>query len=193
MSLPLAQFTIKPQVTPFLPPWDEPYLPLEEAVTGGVAIGNGAGGRQQQRWTIFYLDGKIQVVPEAGFPVQFSLTVPLVDTVSLGFDSNMQVTIAYQRFNGSHLYYFNSLSSSYETLVIPDGTSCRACCDDPRDLNSAASDVIFGYIRDDHLYYRQQRDRYTVEYPVGPAHGTLQRAAPAAGGRFQFLVGPNPE
>lgn len=190
MSLPLNVITPEPVVADFLAPWDEPYLPMEESVTGGVAIGDGSQGRQVQRWTIFYEGGIVKVAPESG-PVQFTRATPDVQTLSLAFDSNMAVAYAWQSPAGSNLYFFNSLIGGYDTLTIGDGTSCRVGVDDPRRFNEAASDVIFAYTRDGELYWRQQRDRYTIERHVGHSAGrVLRRCAPNKLNRLQFLLGP---
>lgn len=188
MSLPLHTITPTPVRAAFVAPLDEPYLPLEEAVLGGTAIGDPSQGRQVQRWTVFYDSGFIKVAPESG-AVAFSMAVAGVTTVSLDFDSNMAVAIAYQTASGSHLYYFDSLLGHYNTLDILGATSCRVGVDDKRLFNASASDVIFSYTLDDKLYYREQRDRYTVERLVGPSIGILLRSGQNVLNRFQWKLG----
>lgn len=188
MSLPLHTITPTPVRAAFVAPLDEPYLPLEEAVLGGTAIGDPSNGRQVQRWTVFYDSGNIKVAPESG-AVALTLAVPGVLTVSLDFDANMAVAIAYQTATGAHLYYYDSVLGNYSTFNVLGATSCRVGVDDKRLFNSSASDVIFSYTLDDKLYYREQRDRYLVERLVGPSIGILLRSGQNTLNRFQWKLG----
>lgn len=187
--LPLNVLTPTPVVSAFKPPWDEPYTPLSEASLGGIAIGDPSQGREVQRWTIFYESDTVYIAPADGVPV-FSQARPGVFAVSLAFDANMAIAYAWQEENQAGLYFFESVAGDYDTITIPDASSCRVGIDDPRDFNSAASDVIFSYTIDGVLYYRQQRDRYLTQYTAG-ACGNLQlrRTGPSVNGRFQFLLG----
>lgn len=154
---------------PFLEPLNSwVYTPLQEKVLGGTAIGDGAAGRMVQNWFVSYATGMITVYPEGGAP-QLTLTIPNVKTVSLGFDANMSVAIAYIDDVGANLYYYNTLTSGYSVLTVAGATSCRACVDDPRTFDSGASDVIFSYVLSDVLYYRVQRERYQTAHTIGNA------------------------
>ncbi len=189
MSLPNDQITDPAVVGAFLAPLEDwTYTPLQEKVIGGTAIGDGAAGRQVQNWIATYDGTSVNVAPEGG-SVEFTLPLADVLTVSLGFDSNMAVAIAYQISEGAKLYYYSALDADYATLTIAGATSCRVSVDDPRLFSSGASDVIFGYVLGDVLYYRQQRDRYLVEYEVGPAAGkTLTKMGMSVMSRFQFQL-----
>lgn len=189
MSLPLHTVSNPTVRGTYIAPADEPYLPLEEAVLGGTAVGDGDAGRSVQRWTVFYDGTDIKVAPESG-PVEFTLTVPGVTTVSLAFDANMGVVIAYQTATGSHLHYYDSLLGAYNTLTILGATSCRAGLDDYRTDLSSVSDVIFAYTLDSVLHWREQRDRYLVQYTAGPSHGLiLLRTSQTVDYRMQFKLG----
>lgn len=188
MSLPLNTILPDPVVSAFLPPFDEAYDPLVEATLGGTAIGDGSAGRQVQRWLVFYEAGVIGVADEGG-TTRFTLAVAGVTTVSLAFDGNMNVAIAYQKANGSHLYYFDSILGSYNTFSVLGATSCRACVDDYRTFNAAQSDVLFSYVLDGAVYYRQQRDRYLTPRLIGASDQTLLRAGPNIHQRVQWKLG----
>lgn len=192
MSLPLPGVMATTIVSPFRPPWDEEYTPLEEAVTGGVNLGDGSQGRDVQRWVAYYTGTNIEVAKEDG-TVVLSLAVPDVLTVSLGFDGNMAVAVAYQTAAGSNLYHFDTVSSTFITITQAGTTSCRCSADEVRQFNVTNSDVIWAYTRDGMLYYRQQRDRYLIEYPVGPSGSLiLKRCGPNVQFRFQFHLGDYP-
>lgn len=188
MSIPLHIISPVPVQAEFVAPLDEPYTPLEESVLGGTAVGNGSAGRQVQKWSVFYDGTAIRVASEGG-PVEFSLTVPGVLTVSLAFDTNMAVAVAYQTAVGANLHFYNGVLGAYDTMTIVGATSCRAGLDDQRQFNESASDVIFSYTLDDVLYYREQRDRYLVERVVGPSIGILLRTGQNVLNRFQWKLG----
>lgn len=191
MALPNNIITVTPVYAPFLEPLQSwPYTPLEEKVLGGTAIGNGQAGRMVQNWFITYASGVINVFPEAGMP-QFSMAVAGVQTVSLAFDPNMNVAIAYQTSVGANLYYYNTLIAGYSTMIISGATSCRACVDDPRLFDTGGSDVIFSYVLTSSLYYRVQRERYLVEHGVGPAvKSVLTKTGFTTAQRMQFELSP---
>lgn len=174
----------------FVAPLDEPYIPLEESVTGGIHVGDGSQGRQIQRWTAFYEGGSIKVASESG-TVEFTLAVAGVQTLSLAFDSNMAVNLAYQTAAGANLYYFDSITGLPATMTIAGATSCRAATDDSRDFFNAQSDVIFAYTLAGNLYLRVQRERYQTARLVGPASGNmiLLRAGQNTLHRLQFKLG----
>lgn len=185
--IPSNTFTPQPEVTPFVPPLDEPYQPLFQRVLGGVALNNPSEGRMYQIWTVEYTSGSIIVSPE-GQPSAFEMGAVGVTAVSLAFDNNMGIVLGWQTASGANLYYYDTLTSSYTTRNFPGVTSCRVAVDDPRDFYTASSDVIFGYTISGNLYWRQQRDRYDVEYLVGPATGNLIKMGPNTGNRLQFML-----
>lgn len=185
--IPANAFTPIPIVSNFQYPYNEPYSPLSQNVYGGVAIGDASLGRQVKVWNVSYNGSFINVKPADG-PIAFSLEQGGVLSVSLAFDNNMGLVIAWTTTSGASLYYFNTLTSTYITRFFADISSCRVCVDDAREFYSANSDVIFSYTRSGTLYYRQQRDRYDVEYTIGTTSKQLIRAAPNVGNRLQFQL-----
>lgn len=189
MSVPLNTFTTPAIYSPFLPPIDDPvYDPLSMRATGGIDIGDGSQGREVQFWTCSYDGTDINVVPEV---TGSSFALPVADVLSccLAFDSNMAVAICYTKADGGYLYYFNSLSSTFQTLFLADVSSCRVAVDKTAPFFDAQSDVIFAYIdASDILHWRQQRDRYAIEYTVGPAVAgkPLARMGPNEENRLQL-------
>lgn len=183
--IPGNQFTTIPVVHSYISPYNRPYKPLEQAVLGGIALNDPSRGRMYQNWIVFYENPFIRIKPENG-SVVFSLEQPDVKTVSLAFDNNMNIALAWQKTTGSYLYYFDILIDDYAILEIPGATSCRIVVDDPRDFYISASDIIFGYTLNGNLYWRQQRDRYATERLIGEAQGKLRKMAPSDGNRLQF-------
>lgn len=181
------KWTDVPADGPFLAPYNERFNPFRQNVLGGISLNNGSQGRMVQQWTIWY-DKDINYIfvgPKDQSPV-WSRPEPGVLGLSLAFDNNMNLVIAYRKIDGCYLYYYNTLSSGYTTRFFPDATACRVAVDDPRDFNNGNSDVIFVYTLNNKLYYRQQRDRYDIEYFIADTKRQLQRAGPTSGYRFKI-------
>lgn len=183
--IPGNNFTPTPIISTFQPPYDEPYTALSQNVLGGIALNNSSQGRQYRTWNVTYTGGNIEVRP-VGNSIAFTLPAVDVQTVSLAFDNNMGVVIAWKTTGGANLYYYDTLTSQYITRFFSGVLSCRVCVDDARDFYTANSDVIFGYTLGADLYYRQQRDRYDTQYNIGPSVKRLIRMAPNVGNRLQF-------
>ena len=183
--IPGNSFTSPPVVSQFIYPYSNQYFPLSQDVLGGLAIGNSSLGRQLKVWNVSYNGAFINVKPEDG-PVAFSLAAAPVTSVSLAFDNNMGLVLCWTTGTGANLYYFDALTSQYVTRNFLGISSCRVCVDDARDFYLANSDVIFSYTLTGGLYWRQQRDRYDVQYLIGATTKTLVRAAPNVGNRLQF-------
>lgn len=184
--IPSDAFTSTPQVSAFQTPYSAPYNPTSQVVLGGVAIGNASLGRQVKNWTA-YKDGTfIRIIAAGDASPSYSVSAPDAITVSLAFDGNMGVVLAWAAAADAKLYYYDTLTSGYITRTFAGVTSCRVCVDDARDFYTSASDVIFAYTIGGNLYWRQQRDRYDVERLVGATTKKLIRAGPNIGSRLQF-------
>lgn len=185
MAIPGNAITPTPIVTAFLAPADEPYTPLYQKVWGGTAIGNGTAGRLVQYWEVYYETGSIRVRPVGGAEA-FSLPVAGVTSCSLAFDQNMGIVLAWQTAAGSTIYFYGP-GGAFTTLEVAGTTSCRIAVDDLRAESAALSDIIFAYTLNNTLYWRQQRENYTVVRTVGATTGILQKLGMNAGTRLQFL------
>jgi hypothetical protein len=186
--IPSNAFTTNPIQGSFRPPNDLDYDPLHQIVWGGQAIGDGTKGRLVKYWEVALVTEGITVRPVNG-PIAFTLTgldISQITSVSLAFDSNMGLAIAYTVSTGANLYYFDSLSSQYTTRFFADINSCRLCVDDARDFYSSASDVIFAYTRVGNVYWRQQRDRYNIERLIGASPNKLIRIGQTFVNRLQL-------
>ncbi|MNV87345.1 hypothetical protein D3C71_1814610 [compost metagenome] len=86
--------------------------------------------------------------------------------------------------------WYDPIATGYVTTELPAGcVNPRVSLDDKRSEYAPSSDVILAYVRAGNLYYRQQRDRYTVEYlwqtgvPAGLVKIGMNRLL-----RFQFAL-----
>jgi hypothetical protein len=139
-------------------------------------------------WLVWYEAGSIWLAPEDGLDAKvLILTAPQVESVSLAFDANMNPTIAYMEAGVCKLRWFDSTVSQMVTTTFPGVTSCQCTTDDKRQARLGVEDVIFAYVRDAGLYYRQQRDRYTIEYLLkSPVLGQISRLGMNTKTRLQF-------
>lgn len=172
----------------FLEPDSNPYLALTDYEKGGVGISNASQGRLVRNWTCFVDGVDVYVAPAEDLATRtLILSGSDITTVSVAFDTNMNVALAYMRAGVLNLYWYDTLVGHYVTTSYPDCTSGRVGTDEKRPSLEAISDVIFAYVLGDVLYWRQQRDRYTVEYTAGPAGGAqLTRIGMSVLNRFQF-------
>ena len=199
MSLPGNAPSSTLQSAPFLEPYDRPKLPLEDFEYGGIALNDGTQGLNIQVWHLTYdADeasdnyGDFTLVPELyGLP-SVVLNVPDVISVCLAFNQNMDVFIGYEKRNGvSEYYWYDTATASYKISTLPAGAySPQACLDDHRQTQTNSSDIILGYMRSGSLYYRQQRDRFTIERELGNGAGAarLRRVGMTTNSRLKFDV-----
>ena len=105
-------FTTALDTCDYLPPNDLPYEPLSQVVRGGISIGDGSQGRNIKNWLVYYENNIIKVKPENG-TVEFILIEPNVETLTLAFDSAMNVVLAWTISTGAFLCYYNSSTHTY--------------------------------------------------------------------------------
>lgn len=182
--IPGNKFTETPVYGEFLYFHGDDYRPLEQKVMGGIALNDSSKGRLFKPWRVSYDGSSIYVFD--GTEVATSLVATDVTSVSMAFDANMAVTLAWTTNDGASLYYFDTTSEEYHTVFYPGITSCRLAVDDPRDFYESESDIIFGYTIQGTLYYRVQRDRYAIPYKISDTDKLLRRMGPTAVSRLQF-------
>lgn len=148
------------------PPRNIPPPALTSYHTGGIAVNDATQGLLYQTWTATADVNGINL--SAPNTTQYQLVaVPGVTALSLAFTQNMQPFVVYQTVNGFFYYWYDSLISGYTTSALPVTVSAAlALLDDARLLESNSSDVLLVYLNSGALVYRQERDRYGIEYPL---------------------------
>lgn len=145
----------------------EPSL-LESREWGGVALLNSNLGLRVKIWTCT-LQGSNVVVYADDVPPSTVFTREDITELSLAFDQNMRPFITFVEAGVAKFYWYDSLIEDFRFTDLPAGsTSPRATLDDHRRTQLNTSDIILTYIEDGNLYYRQERDRYGVEYVLYP-------------------------
>lgn len=139
---------------------------------GGVGLSDASTGLLVQVWTATL----VGVPGEAGTAVHVSApntpdTLLFqrdgITEISLAFDQNMRPFIAFVAAGQATFWWYDATLPGARFTDLPTGSSSPKCTlDDKRPLETLAgtSDILLAYIRTDNLYYREQRDRYTVEY-----------------------------
>lgn len=172
-------------------PRNIPRRPLVDYEYGGVALDDPSRGLRDRVWRGEYIENQV-VISASGVAPTPVLSVENLLDFSFTFDQNMRVAIAYELIaGGAYFYWYDGTVPGYTTLALPAGSITPRCAmDDNRDSQSTRSDIILAYVRAGRLYFREQRDRYTVEYElddsVGP--GGLIQIGMNRLWRFQFQL-----
>lgn len=148
---------------------------------GGVAISDPSQGLNVKLWSLTgekQDDGTIDLVLSApGVPNTVPVSGADITECDLAFDQNMRVFICYVQAGLTKFYWYDTVSSVYTTTTLAAGVRTPRCTlDDHRTFNVSNSDIILMYVNGSNLCYRQQRDRYGVEYVlklVGPEAGLV--------------------
>ena len=194
--IPNQQLSTIAAVSDLLPPDDEELDRLESKELGGVAVSDPSQGLQVKVWTARYNGTAITVEAEDVSPVAV-ITEPDVQEIGLAFDQNMNYAIAWTQIINDELvgrlYWFDTTINAYRITDYPGTRDLRIGLDDKRPLSVAQSDVILTYIRAGNLYFRAQRDRYTIEYLLREGvTGRLKRFGMSTGLRLQWEFTPDP-
>lgn len=156
----------------FTPPRDGIRNPLIDYSWGGMALNDPSEGLRAKAWMLECIVSGITgafVLSAPGIAPIEILSKPHVKSVSLAFDQNMRVAVAYDFTDATlpELYWFDSTVGYYVALQLTAGSITPRCMlDDSRDMQSAHSDILLTYLRAGTLYFREQRDRYQVEYAL---------------------------
>lgn len=149
----------------FLPPDDiaSEKLPRDYEL-GGVALNDATQGQLVKTWQLRLVGDSLMLSPYPHTEETFVLSAPGITACSLAFDQNMRPTVAYISEGRAYLRWYDSQVQATVTTELDSSIrSLFLTMDDKRDKCENRSDVLLFYTRGSALYYRQQRDRYTVE------------------------------
>lgn len=163
MSLPKDKLSTRPIYGAFLVP--DKADPLIDYEWGGVDLLDTSQGLSVKIWLCFYDDDWIKIRDADAKITHNIIQVTNVKHISLAFDFNMHATVAYVVDGvGTHLYWYDTAQA--KQIITKYGVDYlypQLSLDDHRLHQSANADIIFAYIKNNNLYYRQQRDRFTIE------------------------------
>lgn len=170
--MPDGVLSTTPKASAFSGSRNYPISKLVDYEDAGIAIGDSSKGLLYQRWRALLLnpdtpDSYVQLdAPEVQ---AFTLVrLPGLSEISIAFDQLMRPTLAYIQNGVAYLRWYDSAASAYVTDTIGAGIiTPRVTMDDKRFIATdgyQTNDVILAYVKNGNLYYRQQRDRFLIEY-----------------------------
>lgn len=165
MPLPSDSLSTTPApATPLAPDGIERNDPTVDYELGGIALNDPSQGNQVQVWRCWTDGTSAWVAPDNNLAAKTLILTDFdITEVSIGLDQNMAPTVAYIAGGVCKLYWFDSLISGYRTTTYPNHYTPMLTLDDKREGQSGDNDILFFYVRDRKLCYRQQRERYGVE------------------------------
>lgn len=164
MSLPENRLSSQLHESYWLYPHPTPFNPLVDYEMGGIAIGNSSKGLDAALWKLFYNDNQIKL-GKVGYAAESLFIVPDLKKLALAFDQNMHPCYAWENGveNYVNLIFYDTTINANTTLTFNNISSPCLTLDDHRLSFSGTSDIIFAYIKNNRLCYRQQRERFGVE------------------------------
>lgn len=171
------------------------YYPMTDDLNiayeiGGIAISDISEGLRAALWTLQFIDGELYL-GKVGETLTSVLEVGAgIVKVALAFDQNMRPCYAWQlNPEDCVLYYYDTVLGDFTQVTFTGTMSPCLTLDDSRAEALGYTDVIFAYLKDGDLCYRQQRDRFLTEYTVVATDKKhLVRIGLSVGNRLQFML-----
>jgi len=137
---------------------------LSDYEDGGVDLNDTSLGLRYQIWMGLLVGDSIVITSTNGHSYTLHSGYGISE-FSFSFDQNMRPVLAWVQGGVAKLQWFDSslgiqvITDLGNTILNP-----KVYLDDKRSLSNNSSDIILGYFKSGNLYYRQQRDRYLIEY-----------------------------
>jgi hypothetical protein len=147
--------------------------PTRDYEDGGIALNDPSQGHLYQRWRCRIFGDYVVLDAEEVLPQVLFVGAELTEC-SIAFDQNMRPVLAVVEAGQPKLqWYDTSVGEQVITFLDPDVVTPRVTLDDKRPGQTGNSDIILAYVRLGALYYRQQSDRFLIEYllDTGPHTG----------------------
>lgn len=175
--LPNHTLSTVPVIGYYLPPDDRDPSPILDYELGGVALFDASQGMMVRTWYArLVVDGVKETsnvyIGAEGVPEIVFFSGGDFTEVALAFDQNMNPFLAFIEGGQAKFYWFDAAIPGYTITTLPVGSRSPKCClDDKRSTQVGESDILLFYMRGTTLYYREQRDRYLVEYTLATGLG----------------------
>lgn len=143
---------------------------LRDWEMGGIALNDPSQGLDYQLWkytlVIDPLTEHGQVFVQApSVPPTLMFEGDFISEIAGAFDQNMNPMVAYQQSGVPKIWWWDpTVPGMVHTTLSGACIDLRVTLDDKRQFNVADSDIVLSYVRDGSLYFRLQRDRYSIEY-----------------------------
>lgn len=141
-----------------------PFDSLTSVDLGPVALTDVTEGLMAYSWQAYYEGGTVYVkrLPDGSPTALFSRDN--INHLSMTFDQQGRITIAFVDNGGVYLYWYDSLAEDWVITKFDDGTRCFISLDLRQRELSSMSDMLLVYQSENSAYLRQQRDRFSVRY-----------------------------
>jgi len=163
MSLPNNRLTAIDTRPSFRVPDHIVKLPLTDYEIGGVAPQNNTEGNNSYEWKASYSDPEVRLAREPFCNHIVVLNAPGITELSFTFDQNMRHILAFMQNGVCKLHWFDTQTNSYTTTSYSGAFSPKVALDDKRTPSNTINDVLFFYLKEGNLCYRQQRERFATE------------------------------
>lgn len=162
---------------------------------GGKDIQDVSEGLLYQRWRArLFRAGTVDsyVMLDAPTVSEFiALEQMNMTEVSFSFDQSMRPAIAFVQEGVAKLWWYDSAIPGMTITEIGEGIiTPRITYDDKRRLGSmeySISDLVLGYVLENNLYIRIQRDRFTIPYLLAEGVSPLIKIGFSRELRLQFM------
>ncbi len=159
---------------------------------GPIELNDPSAGLYYQIWQGIASDQGVRLVKDAGNGEGTDVLTQLnITEMSFTFDQNGHPSVCYTQYGQTKIYWYDSTVGTMAITLIGSGIgSPKIFLDDKRQTQTAISDMIVGYIKQEQLCYRLQRDRFGTEYVLATnVKGRLQKIGMGNNLRLQFVVG----
>jgi hypothetical protein len=174
----------------FIYPDGEDSTDKTDLERGGIDIGDPSQGLEVQVWEATYVNDDVIVTPRDTGSPQVVFNMAGITELGLAFDHNMNVFIPYVLRGQAWYFWYDPIATEYtHQIMASDVYNPRCCHDDKRIQLVDFSDIILTYQRGTSLYYREERDRYEIEYLLATdVAGDLKSVGMHKEQRLQFAM-----
>ena len=96
----------------------------------------------------------------------YTAILPNCVGIDVAYDQLNRLNVAWKASGELYLYWFDAVSSAFVTTNFGEVQEFCFLMDDTRHYSQAGSMMLLFYTRDLVLYYRSQRDRFSIEYTI---------------------------
>lgn len=159
---------------------------------GPVALSDASQGLSYKLWELSYASGTFYIRDEVTNVTTTLFSDSGVTWVSLSFDQNGRPFVSYIKNSILHARWFDPNVSGYTISSYSSADRCFCLLDSRDDSLVSSSDVLIVYLVGNSLFWRQQRDRFLVEYNITYSiveDGIVGNFGFQTNGRVGLLVG----
>ena len=143
-------------------PDDRVTTPLVDYELGGIELLDASQGLMVRSWRVRLVDRTVKLMGDGGPEVDLFEANEITE-LSLCFDQNMRWSVAYIQAGVLKLNWYDTGVNQRVVTSFTEAVNPKMALDDKRVTQLGNSDMILAYLRGNALFYRQQRDRFTIE------------------------------